>query len=196
MHRRKKASLQQEMLMKHKTFEEWIFLDEVREKEDQKALYDHLRDCDECYLLEKRWREIEPLLVAAPIAGPANGFAERWQARLVLENRRAVQRQNLVIFISTSVTAALLLFLIALQFSSRIADALSPVAIWGAAISRLSAQALAIVGDTFELLMSASPAAFLMLLVMAFFASLGSAALLWLKMFRTLARVQGVTRWA
>ena len=182
--------------MKHKTFENWIFEEEVPEKEDRKALYDHLRECDECYLLEKRWSQVEPFLVAAPVAGPANGFAERWQARLALDRQRSAQRQNLGILISTSFAAGSLLLLFFLQFHHQIADALSPVAVWAAVIGRMGAQALGAVGDVVVLLMNASPASFSMLVVMAFCATLGATALLWLKMFRTLARVQGISRWA
>ncbi len=185
-----------ESLMKHKPFEEWIFLEETLEKEERKSLYDHLRECDECYFLEKNWSQIEPLLVSAPVARPANGFAERWQARLALDRRRSVRRQNIAVLGLTSAGAVFFLVLFALQFYLQIAEALSPIALWLAAAGHAGSLALDAAGDTFRLIMERSPASFSMLLTMAFFASIGTAAVLWLKMFRALARLQGFSQWA
>lgn len=182
--------------MKHKTFEEWIFLDELPDQKDQKALYDHLRECDECFLLEKHWREIESLMISAPIAGPANGFADRWQARLALDRRRTARRQNLAVFALTSAGAALFMILFGLQFSRQIADALSPPAFWLTSAGHYAAFVLERSMGFGRFLFEASPASFSMLAVMLVCAALATTALFWLKMFRTLARVHGVTQWA
>jgi len=182
--------------MKHKTFEEWIFLDELPDQQDQKALYDHLRECDECYLVEKHWREIESLLVSAPVAGPANGFSDRWQARLAFDRTRTARRQNLAIFALTSAGAAMFMILFVTQFYRQIATALSPLAFWLTSAGHYASLVLNRSLEFARFLFEASPTSFSMLAVMLVCAGLATTALFWLKMFRTLARVHGMTQWA
>lgn len=185
--------------MKHKTFEEWIFENEPLEPGEQKALYDHLRDCDACYLLEKNWRQVEQLIETAPVAGPVSGFSKRWQVRLDDERRRHARRQSLAMLAATGSGAGIFLFLFGWQFVQEITAALLPIVGWAGRLGDLLATGQAAAATLThvavrlppELAIPLSP-----LLVMGFFAALGAGAIAWLMMFRALARVPGLNRWA
>lgn len=178
--------------MKHKPFEEWIFSDEDLSKGDQKALYEHLQACDACYLSEKRWSQVERLIVSAPQAAPEPGFGERWQARLEADRRRTQTVQSMLMLGLTSAGAFLFLVLSGWRFTAGAAEAFLSLSFWTTAATWLFARAQHALS-----IFSGSPfPAASILAGMAFFAAAGAAAIFWLKMFRTLARIQGFYRWA
>jgi len=181
--------------MKHKAFEAWIFSDDDFPRGQQQALYEHVRACDACYLLEKKWSQVERLIAAEPQARPAPGFAHRWQARLEMDTRRASRRQSLAMLGVTSAGAGIFLLLSGWQVVAGAAQAIASLSLWtpGAAWPWTLAYNVSGAASTISApLVPILPTLF----VMAFFAALGAGGWLWLKMFRTLARVQGYTKWA
>ena len=91
-----------ECLMQHKTFEAWIFDDDELDEQDDKALRQHLQECDQCYELKKTWPKVETFLITAPQMAPAPGFVNRWQERLESPRRPRECKQTLALLAVTT----------------------------------------------------------------------------------------------
>jgi anti-sigma factor RsiW len=97
--------------MNHQPFETWIFTREKLSPDDAQALHNHLQECDQCYSLAAAWRQVQPLLVTAPVVSPVPGFVNRWQVHLEYERKLIQQRQSILVF-TLGVGAALVFLLL------------------------------------------------------------------------------------
>jgi hypothetical protein len=107
--------------MYHRPFEDWLLDEEPLNTEQDAALQEHLRSCTSCRELSQAWKKVELDLHRAPILAPQAGFADRWQTRLELEQRKLHRRQALAALGLSLGGAALLfgsLFLLALPVLS------------------------------------------------------------------------------
>jgi hypothetical protein len=84
--------------MNHQPFEAWIFDPGELTREDRRALQAHLQECRQCRLLEQRWQAVHREMRALPLAAPAAGFSQRWQAGLAERRAREQRRQAWKIF--------------------------------------------------------------------------------------------------
>lgn len=73
--------------MKHQPFEAWIFSDEILADGEQRALDEHLHDCESCRSLQDADRTLTGMLESAPTLAPAPGFRARFAYRLEEERR-------------------------------------------------------------------------------------------------------------
>lgn len=101
--------------MDHQPFEDWIFEQKERTKEDSIKLNQHLLDCDQCTDLKSAWGQVEGVLIQAPMATPAPGFSQRFAARLemkkeVLQKKQAIKTLigvGLILIIITIILGAI-----------------------------------------------------------------------------------------
>ncbi len=81
--------------MNHRPFEDWLF-EETPLSPSQKRLLDaHLRECSSCLALA----EVGVVLRSARIAGPSNGFVNRFRQRLVARQQEQRRRFILGVFL-------------------------------------------------------------------------------------------------
>jgi hypothetical protein len=95
--------------MYHRPFEDWLLDEGPLTTEQDAALQEHLRSCASCLQLSQAWKKVEVDLHRAPILAPQAGFADRWQARLEVEQRKLHLRQVLAA-LGFSLAGAALLF--------------------------------------------------------------------------------------
>jgi hypothetical protein len=101
--------------MNHQPYKNWIFAESDLSGEQLQELETHLDACNDCQQLHQQLKLASAMLEAAPMAVPAPGFAQRWQASLV-ERRIAAQRQQARrLFLALAGAALLLLLLLALH---------------------------------------------------------------------------------
>ncbi|MBE0688386.1 MAG: hypothetical protein IH585_20525 [Anaerolineaceae bacterium] len=101
--------------MDHQPFEEWIFEQKERTKEDNIKLNQHLLECDQCTDLQSAWGQVETLLFQTPMAVPAIGFSQRFAARMemnkeVLHKKQAIKTligDGLILIIITLILGAI-----------------------------------------------------------------------------------------
>jgi hypothetical protein len=77
--------------MDHRPYEDWLLNDERLTPEQERDLRTHLRSCPSCATLA----QANMALRAAPVIFPAEGFALRFQTRLIAE--RKIQRRRSII---------------------------------------------------------------------------------------------------
>lgn len=99
--------------MSHQPFETWILDEEPLTAEDRRSLYAHLESCAQCQRLSNKWQTVRQELRARPIAVPAPGFRQRWQASLVERRAREQRKQAWKIFGFFSAGALLVLMMMA-----------------------------------------------------------------------------------
>ena len=68
--------------MNHQPFDNWLLSEEPLPEDDNRALREHLSDCDQCRELEDAWINVANLFTEVPEVEPAPGFVNRWQATL------------------------------------------------------------------------------------------------------------------
>ncbi len=105
--------------MNHQPFENWLLSEEPLLEHDERALRDHLMDCDHCSELEDAWLDVVNLFDDIPDVAPTPGFVNRWQ--LTLEADRAAVKamrqrwQSWILLVLIANGAALALFLMGVQ---------------------------------------------------------------------------------
>jgi hypothetical protein len=75
--------------MDHQPFEEWLLENQPLTNDQQRQLNTHLRTCSSCTAMA----EVNLALKSVRIAGPADGFKDRFQSRLIAR-KQALQRRN------------------------------------------------------------------------------------------------------
>ncbi|PKO04636.1 MAG: hypothetical protein CVU41_15650 [Chloroflexi bacterium HGW-Chloroflexi-3] len=85
--------------MDHQPFEEWIFEQKERTKEDSIKLKQHLLDCDQCNDLQSTWDQVEMLLFQTHMVAPAHGFTQRFAARMEMNKEVLHKKQAIKILI-------------------------------------------------------------------------------------------------
>jgi len=96
--------------MDHQPFEEWIFEQKERTKEDNIKLNQHLLECDQCTDLQSAWGQVETLLFQTPMAVPAIGFSQRFAARMEM-NKEVLHKKQAI---KTLIGVGLILIIITL----------------------------------------------------------------------------------
>lgn len=81
--------------MNHQPFEDWLLAEEPLSADEQRRLDEHLAACPGCTRLAEAWGSTRAVLAAAPLAAPAPGFSQRWEARLVKERAARLRRRTL-----------------------------------------------------------------------------------------------------
>jgi len=84
--------------MSHQPFENWILDHEALPLEARRALQEHLQNCPQCQRLQNRWLAARQELRMRPMAAPAPGFTQRWQAGLAARRAREQRKQAWKIF--------------------------------------------------------------------------------------------------
>ena len=105
--------------MNHQPFENWLLSEEPLPEDDERALREHLADCDRCNGIEDAWLDVVSLFAEVPEVEPAPGFVNRWQANLEAERAAAKamrQRwQSWIVLVLIANGAALALILTGVQ---------------------------------------------------------------------------------
>jgi hypothetical protein len=101
--------------MNHQPFENWLLSEDPLPEDDERALLDHLVDCDQCSELEDAWLNIANLFAEVPDVEPAPGFVNRWQATFEADQaaikvmRQRWQSWIVLVLIANGAALALLL---------------------------------------------------------------------------------------
>ena len=105
--------------MNHLPFENWLLSEDPLPEDDERALREHLLDCDQCRELEAAWLDVANLFVDVPDVEPAPGFVNRWQATLEADKDalKAIHQrwQSWILFVLIANGAALALLLMGVQ---------------------------------------------------------------------------------
>ena len=101
--------------MNHQPFENWLLSEESLPEDDERALREHLVDCDQCRELEDAWLDVANLFADVPQVEPPIGFVNRWQATLEADRaalktmRQRWQSWIVLVLIANGATMALLM---------------------------------------------------------------------------------------
>jgi RNA polymerase sigma-70 factor (ECF subfamily) len=140
--RRPSTSLEEEPMMPHPPYEEWLLDTQALTPAEAAQMDAHLRDCASCRGLASGWAEAERWLRAAPALAPRAGFAMRWQTTLAA--REVAQRRwQAWLVLALALTGALALAVIlgwqtlgALLSPTRAAVGLLQIMVWAAAATK------------------------------------------------------------
>jgi hypothetical protein len=72
----------------HQLFKDWLFSEEPLDPQDELALQEHLRTCEQCQNQRQAWNGALHFLQSAHQVSPAQGFLNRWQERLTAQRLR------------------------------------------------------------------------------------------------------------
>lgn len=105
--------------MNHQPFDNWLLSDEPLPEDDERALRQHLVDCEQCRETEDAWLDVANLFVEIPDVEPAPGFVNRWQATLEADqnaiNVMHQRWQSWIVLVLVANAAALALYLTGVQ---------------------------------------------------------------------------------
>jgi len=102
--------------MDHQPFEEWIFEQKERTKEDSTKLNQHLLDCDQCNDLQSAWGQVETLLFQTPMAAPARGFSQRFAARMEMNKEVLHKKQAIKTLVGVGLILIIITFILGAIF--------------------------------------------------------------------------------
>ena len=108
--------------MSHLPFEIWLLSEEPLSDDENRALQEHLRTCEQCRQLQESWSGVHMLFDDVPQMEPQHGFVNRWQTRLEAD-RQADQMmryrwQSWIMLIGIANFAAFTLLLVGLLLSN------------------------------------------------------------------------------
>lgn len=115
--------------MDHQPFEQWILDQNIKTKQQEILLQDHLIDCPSCSALMTSWKNVEHELQTASMVAPAPGFLARWQ--LNLANKKAIQHQIQAIKTFIGISCAILITIAALLAWLVLTNSVSDVIVGG-----------------------------------------------------------------
>jgi hypothetical protein len=105
--------------MNHQPFENWLLSEDPLSEEDERAMQNHLVDCDQCNRLEDSWMEVASLFSEVPDFEPAPGFVNRWQINLKADRAatKAMQQrwQSWIVLVLIANGAALAFLLMGIE---------------------------------------------------------------------------------
>lgn len=103
-----KTLLPRGLHMKHKQYETWILMGDELTLEQQRELHIHLKECSQCQALHRATQQVAHLFKTSAVPVPAEGFTNRWSARIDRQERR---KRNLILLITLAaiITSGLLL---------------------------------------------------------------------------------------
>jgi len=170
--------------MDHRPYEDWLLNDERLTPEQDRELRAHLRNCLTCTTLARANLSLR----SAAVIAPADGFALRFQTRLIVQ-RKVQQRRTLIGLFLLAIVGAGSLFWLLSPFLPYLE--LPPAQLAGIWISNLvylalTARALGALGNTIlNVLGSQVPTYVWTLLVLL----LGGMSFLWIFSFRRLGKI-------
>lgn len=98
-----KTLLPRGLHMKHKQYETWILMGDELTLEEQRELHTHLKECSQCQALHRAAQQVAHLFKTSAVPVPADGFSDRWSARMDRQERR---KRNLILLITLAVIFA------------------------------------------------------------------------------------------
>jgi hypothetical protein len=101
--------------MNHQPFRDWLVSGDELSAEQDRALKDHLLDCESCRELESSWKELEIELKRSPSLSPEPGFVMRWQANLAECHQQQQRLRGWLMLGGIACGAAVMLVLIVVQ---------------------------------------------------------------------------------
>jgi hypothetical protein len=101
--------------MNHQPFRNWLLSEEDLSAEQKQSLQDHLAACESCTQIKSSGKELDIFFRNSPEIGPAAGFTERWQSRLVEHQSYLQQRKGWISICATAIIAAILLAVLVSQ---------------------------------------------------------------------------------
>ena len=106
--------------MNHQPFENWLLSEETLSPEEVSALEEHIESCQHCREIQDAWVGILDLFQEVPAVEPAQGFVNRWQDRLAIDQQveTSVKHrwQSMIMLILIVHAIAGLVFLLGTQF--------------------------------------------------------------------------------
>lgn len=103
--------------MNHQPFENWILDELTLTPQEQSSLEQHLKDCPDCYRLQRSWSKAQQHLITAPRkTAPAN-FMTHWKSNFTARQKEQERRQARTLLISlgsgaVAITVALTIVLL------------------------------------------------------------------------------------
>lgn len=99
--------------MNHQPYENWI-LDEVQlTPQEQVSLKQHLKECPECFELQRSWSKVQVQLTTTPVKPAPTGFVSRWKTEFALRQKQQEERQARTLLISLASGAAAVIIALA-----------------------------------------------------------------------------------
>jgi len=95
--------------MSHQPFETWLLSDEPLDKEQQKALEAHLKECETCKLLSTALENVRETFTNDNTPAPKPGFVNRWHHRLSVVRQQHQQRRMWFLTLGLFAVAGLIL---------------------------------------------------------------------------------------
>ena len=86
--------------MNHQPYENWILDDIQITAEEQDSLNQHLKECPECFQLQRSWSKMQTQLKSAPVTPAPAGFVNRWKTGLASRQKEQEKRQARTLLIS------------------------------------------------------------------------------------------------
>lgn len=103
--------------MNHQQYETWILQSPDLNKEQQRQLHLHLKECSQCQAFYQAVHQLDHLFKTAPEPTPAPSFCARWMARI---ERRERRRNRLILGITlTAIALATMILLSAVGLELR-----------------------------------------------------------------------------
>lgn len=91
--------------MNHQPYESWILDNPPITKEEKQDLDHHVKECPECFQLQKGWNLVEHSLRSSRIQSAPSDFTQRWSASLE-RRRRELEKKHARILIIILVSGA------------------------------------------------------------------------------------------
>ncbi len=86
--------------MNHQPYENWILDEERLAPQDQASLKAHLKECPECFELQRSWNVVQTQIKSAPVKSTPVGFMPRWRSQFTLRQKEQERKQARTLLIS------------------------------------------------------------------------------------------------
>jgi anti-sigma factor RsiW len=99
--------------MNHQPFENWILDELTRTPQEQNSLDQHLKECPDCYRLQRSWSKVQQQIVAAPRKTAPASFMSHWKSNFAARQKEQERRQARTLLISLASGAGAILIALA-----------------------------------------------------------------------------------
>jgi hypothetical protein len=86
--------------MSHQPYEIWILSEDQITPQEQEDLRQHLKECPECFELQRSWTKVQTQIKEAPVKPAPSGFVPRWKTQFAIRQKEQESRQARTLLIS------------------------------------------------------------------------------------------------
>ena len=95
--------------MNHQPFENWILDELTLTPQEQSSLEQHVKECPDCYRLQRSWSKVQQQIVAAPRKAAPASFMTHWKSNFAARQIEQERRQARTLLISLASGAGAIL---------------------------------------------------------------------------------------